>query len=371
MSQSLKDKAKAYQRQKQLLTVFHLFLTPVILLSMVVFKFTVHWEYTARQITRGGDYVALAVYFLFLSLYMLIFDVPFSYYTGFVLEHRFDLSNQSFEQWFTEWLKKSLLSFAVSLAFLEGLYFLIWSFPARWWLCAWAGYAMVSYFFGKIFPVWIVPLFYKYDEIRGGSVRERILNLAARYGMPVKNVYSLNLSKTTKKANAAFMGIGKTRRVVLSDTLLENFSEDEIETVVAHELGHFKHRDILKQLAFGLVTSFLLFWLAFRLVNPVANYLRLNNVYTISTMPVLFLVFYAFSLILMPVQNGFARWIERAADRFALKAFPYKEVFISCMEKLGRVNLADPDPHPLYEWFFYDHPAISKRIRMAEEWKGK
>ncbi|MBI3313262.1 MAG: M48 family metallopeptidase [Candidatus Omnitrophica bacterium] len=368
MSQTVKEKAKAYQRKKQSLTLFHLFLTPAILAAATLTPISSSLKEAASQLSQN-PYGMFAIYFLLFSLYTLIFDAPFSYYSGFVLEHRYGLSNQTFGAWLKDWTKKSVLSFALSLALLAGLYFLIWSFPARWWFYAWIAYAFVSYFFGKIFPVWIVPLFYKYDRVAEGSLRKRILDLAARYGMPVENVYSLNLSKTTKKANAAFMGIGKTRRVVLSDTLLSHFTEDEIETVVAHELGHFKHRDILKQLSFGMAASLCLFWLAFQTVGPLAVRLGFDGVSDIAAVPVLFLIFYIFSLVLMPVQNGFSRWLECAADRFALEAYPYTDTFISCMEKLGSVNLADPDPHPVYEWFFYDHPAISKRVRMAREWK--
>lgn len=368
MERSSNTKARAYQRQKQSLTISHLFLTPAVLAVAVVTPVSVFLKGQAGGVSEN-PYLELAVYFLLFSVYLLILDGPFSFYTGFVLEHRFDLSNQTFKAWLKDWLKKSILSFGVSLALLEGFYFLIWKFPAEGWFYAWIGYAFAGYFFGKIFPVWIVPLFYKYDRVPEGGLKKRILDLAACYGMPVENVYCLNLSKTTKKANAAFMGIGNTRRVILSDTLLENFTEDEIETVVAHELGHFKHRDILKQLAFGMSVSLALFWLAFCMMPPLAERAGFRGVSDIAAMPLLFLVFYLLNLVLTPVQSGFSRALERAADRFSLQAYPYKNIFISCMEKLGRVNLADPDPHPLYEWFFYDHPALSKRIRMAREWR--
>jgi STE24 endopeptidase len=166
------------------------------------------------------------------------------------------------------------------------------------------------------------------------------------------------------------MGMGKTKRVVLSDTLMEKFSHDEIETVVAHELGHFKHKDIWKQLSVGLFTSLAAFWIAFKLMNPLAETLGFEGVSDIAALPVLFLLFYLFSLILMPMQNGFSRWIERAADRFALEAYPRPEVFASCMNKLAEVNLADPNPSPLYEWLFFDHPSIGKRIQMARAWEA-
>ncbi len=363
--QATGDKAKAYQRKKEILTLFHLVFTPAVLWLAIVTPVSVLFRNTATA-WSANPYLILVFYFIFLSIYSLILDFPFSFYSGFILEHQFELSNQTFPAWCRDFVKKSALSFIFSVILIGILFALIWNFPKHWWIFAWAGFAAVSYGVGKIFPVWIVPLFYKYGPVESESLKKRIIDLAARYGLPIENVYTLNLSKTTKKANAAFMGIGRTKRVVLSDTLIHHFSEDEIETVVAHELGHFKHHDIWRQLALGLATSLLAFWLAFRWMEPLAQKFRFEGVGDVASLPLLFLIFYGVSLVLMPLQNGFSRWLERAADRFALQAGPDRNIFISCMEKLGQVNLADPNPHPVYEWFFYDHPAIHKRIQMAQ-----
>ncbi len=370
MSEERLGKAKEYQKKRQALSLFHLVLTPLLLAAAFVSPLSLMLKELALGVS-ANPYGTAAVYFVLLSLYFLAFDGPLGFYSGFVLEHQYELSNQALGSWAKEFTKKTLLSFVFSLALIEALYALIWRFPARWWLIAWAGYAGLSYVMGKIFPVLIVPLFYKYSQVENASLKERILTLAGRYGLPVENVYSLNLSKTTKKANAAFMGLGRTKRVVLSDTLIENFTPNEIETVVAHELGHFKHRDIWKQLGIGLVTSFLAFWIVFRWFAPLSKALGFEGAGDLAALPLLLLIFQLFFLVLMPLQNGYSRRVERAADRFALKAYPNPDIFISCMEKLARVNLADPEPHAVYEWFFYDHPAIAKRIKMAREWKAK
>ena len=359
------SRAKDYQKKKQVLTLVHLVWTPVVLGLMILTPFSHLLKQTAVAIA-AQPYLTAALYTLLFILFLSLADFPFTVYSGFVLEHRFQLSNETFAAWLKDYAKKMALSTGFTILLILGLYALIWNFPFHWWLAAWAGYALVSYGLGKIFPVWIVPLFYKYGKVESEGLKKRILNLASRYGMPVENVYSINLSKTTKKANAAFMGMGRTKRVVLSDTLLDSFTEDEIETVVAHELGHFKHRDIWKQLGFGLLVSFLTFRIAFLAMEPAAKALGFDGAGDIGSLPLLFLFFFFFTLFLMPLQNGFSRWMERAADRFALTAFPYPKVFISCMEKLGRVNLADPDPNPVFEWIFYDHPSIGKRIRMAK-----
>ncbi len=360
--------AKTYQKKRQFLQLAGLFLTPALLVIVFTFPFSLTFKTFASGLTQNG-YGVVVIYFFIYSIFMLIVDFPLSVYSGYILEKKFNLSNHTLASWFLDFFKKTVLSFIFSLLLILGLYALIENFPERWWLFAWAGFAGVSYMMGKVFPVLIVPLFYKYGKVEDESLRQRIFALSARYGLPLENLYSINLSRTTKKANAAFMGMGKTKRVVLSDTLLENFTGDEIETVVAHELGHFKHKDIWKQLVLGMSSSLLGFWIVSKLIGPAANHFGFEGAGDVSALPVLFLLFYIFHLCLMPLQHGFSRWMERAADRFSLTAFPHKDAFISCMNKLAKVNLADPDPHPVYEWFFYDHPAIRKRIQMAREFK--
>ncbi|HOW59437.1 MAG TPA: M48 family metallopeptidase [Candidatus Omnitrophota bacterium] len=365
----LSQKAAAYQKIRRRLTLFHLFFTPSLLLTLVLTGLTFAMRRNAVALAHGNEGIVVAVYFLLFSLYFLIFDLPVSYYSGFVLEHQFGLSNQNFKSWLWELLKKTLLSFTLSLALLEFLYLIIRKFPESWWIWAWAGYALVSYVMGKVFPVLIVPLFYKYGKLEDKTLEEKILKLVGRFGMPVKNVYALNLSKTTKKANAAFMGIGKTKRVVLSDTLINHFSHPEVEVVVAHELGHFKHHDIWRLFFLGMITSFFAFGIGFWGMNRLAHSMNLTSTADVAGLPILFLIFYLVNLVLMPLLNAYSRHQENEADLFALRAGFHKNDFISCMQKLGSQNLADPNPPAWYEWLFYDHPSIGKRIEMAEQYQ--
>lgn len=362
------EKARAYQAIKRRLTLFHLMLTPALLGILIASGWTFVMKRNALAMAGGHEWGTVAGYFVLFSLFFLIFDLPFSFYSGFILEHQFELSNQKFGQWLWEFGKKTLLSFLLSLGLLEGLYWIIRTSPAFWWFWAWTAYAFVSYFLGKLFPVFIVPLFYKYGRLEDKALEAKVLSLAARYHMPVKNVYSLNLSKTTKKANAAFMGMGKTKRVVLSDTLIQNFTHPEIEVVVAHELGHYKHHDVWRLLGFGLATSLIAFGAGYGGMNKLAAALSLSSAADVAGLPLLFLIFYLVNLVLMPVMSGYSRRRERAADRFALEALLSKDDFISCMNKLGEQNLADPAPPAWYEWLFYDHPSIAKRIEMASHW---
>jgi len=367
--ESHKEKATAYQLIRRRLSLFQLILTPSLLGILMAGGWTFGMRRNAVAFAGAGDWGVVAIYFVLFSLFFLIFDLPLAFYSGFTLEHQFGLSNQSFGQWLLDLGKKTLLSFALSLGLLECLYGIIRVDPEHWWIWAWSAYAFVSYGVGKVFPVVIVPLFYKYGTLEDKELEKKILALAARFDMPVGNVYSLNLSKTTKKANAAFMGIGKTKRVVLSDTLIQNFTPAEVETVVAHELGHYVHHDVWRLLGFGLVASLIAFAAGFWGMNRLVPVLSLNSTADVAGLPLLFLIFYGVNLVLMPVTNGYSRRRERAADLFAWQALENREVFISCMNKLGEQNLADPEPPAWYEWFFYDHPSIRKRIEMAENWR--
>ena len=362
------EKNKAYQRKRNWLTLYGLLLSFVILLSVILFRLTFLFQEWAYRIT-SSSYGVVFFYFLFFLMYSGLFSFPLSFYSGFVLEHQYELSNQTFFGWLWEWAKKQLLSFVISAPLILALYALIWHFEFNWWLFAWAGYAVFSLVLGKLFPVLIVPLFYKYSPISDETLRKRIEALASRFGIQIKNVYSLNLSKTTKKANAAFTGFGKTKRVILGDTLLDSFTHDEIETVLAHELGHYKHYDIWKQFGFGITLSFVGFWLAFQVLNGFSEALGYSGPADVRSFPLLCLVSFVFSLIMSPAANAFSRYAERRADQFALEVTHDKKSFVSAMQKLSETNLADPNPHPLIEFFLYDHPAVGKRIQMAERFE--
>ena len=360
------EKAKTYQRKKHFAALLHLGLELGLLIFLILSGATFVFYRWARSLS-GHFYVQAGAYYVFFFLFIWIFNVGLGYYSGFRLEEQYGLSNQKFGGWLSEFLKKSLLSFVFSLVLVLGLYFLIRSSRDFWWFSAWMAFAAVSYLLGQLFPVLIVPLFYRYSRVEDETLRERIFRLVKRFDLPLENVYSLNLSKTTKKANAMFAGLGRTKRLVLADTLIQNFTVDEIESVVAHELGHYKHRDIWRHLGFSLVTSlagFLFVFFSFRW-----NWFRLGDVRLrpddLAAFPFLYLLFYLFGLILIPLNNVFSRWLEKEADRFSLQACG-PAGFIPAMEKLAQLNLADPNPHPWVEWWFYTHPPISKRIQMGQ-----
>ena len=357
------ERAKAYQRKKYGVALIHLgfevFLLSVLVLTGLTFSFR-----TIAGAASPHFYVQGIVYYSLFFLYLWFFDFFFSLYSEFYLEHSYRLSNQTLSGWFVELAKRSILSYLFSLLLILGFYFLIQKFPDRWWVWAWLGFAGVSYLLGQLFPVLIVPLFYRYSRVEDDALRNRILRLVARFNLPLENIYSLNLSKTTKKANAMFAGLGRTKRLVLADTLIQNFSAEEIESVVAHELGHFKHHDIWHHLGFNLLTSFVGFALAFELLQSLAPRFGYSGAQDLAALPLIYLIFFLFGTLLTPSNNAYSRWREREADRFALKVAEPQD-FIAAMEKLAELNLVDSQPHPLVVWWFYTHPPIAARIEMA------
>jgi STE24 endopeptidase len=309
---------------------------------------------------------ALFFYFLFFSLYFLALELPFQFYAGYVNEKRFGLSNLTLRGWLFETAKKQLLSFVIFLGLLEILYALIRSFPASWWLFAWAGWFAVTVLAGKFAHVVILPLFYKSARLEPGPLREKILSLLERNRFSVKDIFVVNLSKTTRKANAAFAGLGSTRRVLLADTLIADFTPEEIETVVAHELGHCRRHHLAKGVAFNTALSLGVFYLGYLALEKLARPLGFSGPGDIAAFPLLGLVSFFAGLALLPAGNAYSRRHERQADDFALAECPDRGSFVSALKKLGRLNLAVFSPHPAVEFFLYSHPSLSKRIRRAE-----
>lgn len=366
MEDERQEKAKKYQAIKNWLLLADVLLTFCLLAAIA--RFNLQDVFIAFSSLAAGRFIQLFLFFLAFSIFFLLFQIPLSFLGTYWLEKRFDLSNHTVLSWAIDLGKREILSFLLALVLVFILYGLVWRDPESWWWQAWLLYIVISIVMGKIFPVVIVPIFYKYQPLPEGNLKVRILSLAERYGMKVKDIYSLDLSRTTKKANAAFCGLGKTKRIILGDNLLREFTDDEIEMVLAHELGHFKKMDIQKQLCFGAASSFSIFCIGFHLlkqVSPEFGYRGAPGDF--DSFAMLCLIFFGMSLVMGPIGNAFSRRLERAADRFALEALQDKAVFISTMEKLARMNLADRKPHPLIEFLLYDHPPINKRMKMAYE----
>ena len=312
----------------------------------------------------------MAVYTVaFFAVYTLLIT-PLHIVGGYVWPRRFGLSTQSPGAWVWDQVKGLAIGAAFVLLFMEVLYALLRVSPDWWWLWMGLFFLLFAVVMANLAPLILLPIFYKLVPLADEELVARLTALVRRADTHVKGVYTMNLSAKTTAANAALMGLGNTRRIVLGDTLLKDYSADEIETVLAHELGHHVHGDVGK----GILTETLLtlggLWLASLALAQATATLGFQGLADVAALPVLGLVLGAFGLVIMPLTNTYSRWRERLADRYALEMTRNAEAFASAMTRLANQNLADAEPPRWVEIVLYSHPAISRRIAMARAFEA-
>ncbi len=311
-------------------------------------------------------YAGLILFAAAVGLLETVLTLPFRFFSGYVLEHRYGLSNQSLGRWAWERLKGALVGAPLGLVVLVMLYYCVSTWPALWWLPLGAALTLLSVVLARLAPVLILPLFYTLTPFPEGALRERLLRLCERAGLSVRGVFSFNLSKNTKKANAGFTGIGRAKRVILGDTLVAEFTDDEIETVFAHELGHYHYHHIALGIVIGTVSTFAGLFLASLAYGWSLAALGFAGPADVAALPLLGIWLALYGLVTTPAGNMLSRRQEYQADRYAVTATGKAAAFASALDKLAVTNLADREPSPLIEFFLYSHPSISKRIRRVE-----
>jgi Zn-dependent protease with chaperone function len=361
--------ARAYNRIRRRLTYADLAISFLFLVALLIF----HWSQRLRDISYRSAHqryaLAVLLFVLFLSLAAKLLGMGLDFY-GFRVEHRFHLSNQKFGGWVWDEIKEWLVGFVLMAILVELLYWFIRVSPQYWWLITWAIFNVLSIFFAQIAPIVFFPIFYKYKPLEREELKARLLKLSERAGTRVRGVYEWKLSEKSKKANAALMGIGHTRRIVVADTLLNGYSDDEIEAVLAHELGHHVHHHIFKSIFVQVGLTLLGFWVANWVLNYSIDMLRMfDGLADFANLPLLALVSSVLSLLLLPLMNAYSRYNERQADRYCFRSVTSVEPFITAMNKLGDQNLAEREPSRVVEVLFHSHPPIPKRIRAAEQWQ--
>ncbi len=307
----------------------------------------------------------VALYFLVLILNYGVLTFPLSIYSGFVLPHRYELSNQSLRSWFADELKGLLLALTLGVALVVIIYLFLDAFPGTWWLLAFALVVLVSVILTRLAPVLILPLFFKVVPLSDAELRERLLRLAERSQTKIKGVFQINFSNKTSAGNAMLAGWGGTRRIILSDTVLRRYTPDEIEVVMAHELGHHRHGDIPRLMVVQSALMLLGFYLVNLVLNRAVTGLELEGIADIAAFPLFVLVLAAFTLILSPLANAYSRRVEEAADSYALDATANPEAFVSMLTRLTDQNLSESQPSKWVELMFYDHPTYFRRLELA------
>ncbi|HSS97314.1 MAG TPA: M48 family metallopeptidase [Terriglobales bacterium] len=360
--------AQRYNRIKRWLGIADFVVGFGLLIVLLLTGWTNNLRDTALDIGRQYYTVALIAYVVMLMLLTKVIGIGLEYY-GYRVERNYHLSNQKLPGWLWDQVKGFLVSVILAAIVAVVLYSILRASAERWWLISWVVFLGLFVLMAQIAPVVLFPIFYKFEPLQNEDLKARLVRLSERAGTRVRGVYKWKLSEKSNKANAALTGLGATRRIILADTLLDNYSPEEIEAVLAHELGHHVHRHILKSIGVQAVVTLIGFWAANLVLHiAVDRWHMFETLSDFANMPLLILVATVLSLLLMPALNAYSRFNERQADRYAFRSISTVTPFISSMNKLASQNLAERTPSKLVEWLFHSHPSISRRVQAAEAW---
>jgi STE24 endopeptidase len=368
------DRATRYHRLKRQAAVASVLWRVALLIGLLWSGLSLTLRSVAESIAVSPSAVApgfsrtatIVLYVCLLTLVNEIGGAPIAWYSGFFLERRFGLSNQRTAAWTRDQVKSHAIGLLLASCGALILYGLIALSPRHWWLTA--GLAFAAFIVGltQLTPVLVLPIFYQVKPLERESLRTRLLALAERAGARVLGAYEWGLGDRTRKANAALAGLGWTRRILVSDTMLAEYSDEEIEVVLAHELAHHVHGDIWKGIVFESALILAGVYLAAQLLQTLATAIGLRDVADIAGLPLLLLAAGAVSLVMQPVAHAMSRAYERRADRFALDLTRNPEAFVSALRRLGAQNLAEDHPSKLVQCLFYSHPPLRERIDAAQ-----
>jgi STE24 endopeptidase len=360
-------KAREYARINRRLMLVDLAIGAVYTLAWLLAGWSARLGSALSTWTSNAWLQVAAFAAIFGGIYYLI-NLPLSYYSSFVLPHRYGMSNETTAGWVTDQLKSLGVSILLGGILIEVIYAVLRLSPEWWWLWV-AGILLVfTVLLANLAPVLLMPIFYKFSPLgeEHADLVERLLRLAERAHTRVKGVFKFDMSRRTNAANAALTGLGNTRRIILGDTLIAEFTPDEIETVLAHELGHHVHKDIPIGIAVESGMTLVGLFLASLGLSWGVAYFGFSGPADVAAMPLLILVLGAYGLVTMPLGNAFSRWRERRADEYALRVTENGAAYASALARLANQNLAEADPEPWVEFLLYSHPALQRRISMAQ-----
>ncbi|MEW6101225.1 MAG: M48 family metalloprotease [Candidatus Omnitrophota bacterium] len=363
--EDFKARAGRYSTEKYTLEIIDTVYTLILLLFFLFSGASKAWE---EIVTRAipSRFFNIPIYLFSLLILYYLLTLPLNLYRSYYLEHKFSLSTQRLSGWFLDQLKSGIIAYIMGLIITGAFYYILGVYKSTWWLLVSLFWIIFSLIMAKVFPLIIIPLFFKYKELSDEGLKERILRLADKMQVKILECFEIDFSKKTLKANAAFVGWGKTRRVILADTLKDKYSLDEIEVILAHEFAHYRLKHLLKFILVNSAATVVSFYFIYIHSAGVLNRLGLRSLSELSSLPLIFLYLMAFGIITQPLANYLSRVMERNADFMALTVTQKKEAFISMMDKLSLQNLADRKPPALIKFFFFDHPPIDERIQLAK-----
>ena len=361
------EKAKEYARLTRRLSFVELAVAGVLLLVLVFGGVSAKLSHSLAFPQPWAS----ALYFVILVVGFGIIMMPLSYYQGFILPHRYGLSNQKFSAWLTDRAKAAAIGILLGLGIVIIVYWFLARLPDTWWLWASILLLLLSLLLTRLTPTLLLPLFFKLKPLHDVELEQRLTNLAKRAQAQICGVFTIDLSSKSTTANAMLAGLGNTRRIILSDTLLQQYSPEEIEVILAHELGHHLHRDIPKLIAVQAITVLLAFYLADLVLKASLAPLAFPGVSDVAALPLLILFLAAFNLVITLPVNAYSRYLETVADKAALELTANPQAFITAMTKLTDQNLTEAQPSRWVEFLFYDHPPYTSRVNLAHRYLQK
>jgi len=313
------------------------------------------------------------IFFGTLSVIGGVVGMPFDIYHTFVLEKKYGFSTITWKLWLTDLIKSVLISAILMAVLLSAFMAFIIYLPHSWWFWAWVFFTSFEILLLWLYPVVIAPLFNKYEPIKDEELKGKIEALLSKVGLKAKGIFQVDEGKRSKHTNAYFTGIGKTKRIVLFDTLLASHSHDEILAVLAHEIGHWKKKHILKQLIFMIAASLVGFYLIYFIINwpPLYSAFGLQQRPVYAGLLLVSLYFSCLGFFFSPIGAWISRRYEREADAMAHELTGTSEPMINALKRLAKDNLSNLHPHPWYVRFYYSHPPLIERIEYLQKMDKK
>lgn len=357
---------KHYHRLKLWVPLLESLFFFFMMILVVKFDVSIYLENFVYSLTQN-DTFAFLLFVLIFSITGSLFDFPISYYVDYTLEKKYNFSNQSIGNWIIDKIKALIVSTLITFPILIVFYFVLLEFGKMWWVPVGILLFLFSTLLARIAPTVIFPIFYKFISVEDSDLKDDLIVLCQKYNFDIEGVFKFDMSKKTKKANAGFAGIGKSKRIIISDTLLQNFNKDEIISIFAHELGHYKLKHLWKLMIINFILVFFGLWVSAIVYDHLVLKFGFQSVSQLAALPMLFIILYVYGILTLPISNLISRKYEYEADKFALSVIENKTDFINALKKLGEINASDTNPNPVIEFLFYDHPSLSKRIAFAEK----
>ncbi len=322
----------------------------------------------ADMLSDANFLLAGLIFFAVLGLGATATTLPFEYYQSFVLEDRYGFNTKTVKIWFADIIKSLLVTLLLGALLLSALLLLLRYAGPSWWLWAWLLLVSFQILITILYPTVIAPLFNTFTALQDGALKVAIEDLAQDQGLSLKGIYQMDASKRTRHTNAYFSGLGKAKRIVLFDSLLNSHSPDEILAILAHEIGHLKKGHIKKQLAITGLGSFLFFFLAAHLLTSRVLY-ESFGFFSMSQYVGIFLVGILWAPVgsfLAPIGMAISRKFEREADYYSIQILKTAKPLATALKKMAKDNLSNLRPHPLYVYFNYSHPPLLQRVEHLE-----